>query len=236
MRRNRPRVLVVEDDEKTAATIQLYLEEAGFQATVIHDGRQGLAEARRAVYDLLVLDLMLPSMDGKEICRRIRADSDLPILMLTARTTAGDKIDGLDLGADDYMAKPFSLRELVSRVRAILRRTSQTDEPDAEPLRVGPLVMDPGKMLTSLQGEGVELTPTEFDLLWVMARRPGQVFTRERLVTEVLGADFEGQDRTIDAHIMKLRKKIEKNPVQPRIIQTVFGVGYKLMAPASESQ
>ena len=234
MRRNRPRVLVVEDDEKTAGTIRLYLEEAGFQATVIHDGLQGLDEAGRAVYDLLILDLMLPSMDGKEICRRIRAESEMPILMLTARSTAGDKIDGLDLGADDYMAKPFSLRELVSRVRAILRRTSRNDESATEPLRVGPLVMDPEQMSTSLDGEGVELTPTEFDLLWVMAKRPGQVFTRERLVEDVLGPDFDGQDRTIDAHIMKLRKKIEQNPIHPRIIQTVFGVGYKLVAPSSE--
>ncbi len=225
-------ILVVEDDAKTAATVRLYLEDAGHAVTVVTDGESGLRAARSGDFDLVVLDIMLPRLDGTDVCRKLRVDSDVPVIMLTAKTTEDQRIRGLDLGADDYVAKPFSPRELVARVRAVLRRTVPDDDAPAAPLVRGELVIDAGGRRVLNNGEEVTLTPTEFDLLQILARRPGRVFSRDELIDKALGQDFFGIDRTVDAHIMNLRKKIEPDRRRPRYVQTVFGVGYRF-APAT---
>ena len=221
------RVLVVDDDPKTVASLRLYLEHAGFDVTAATDGRQALARARAVpAPDLIVLDLMLPLVDGLTVCRTLRGESDVPIIMLTARTTEEDRLEGLDLGADDYVPKPFSPRELVARVRAVLRR-SPAGPAGGPPIRVGRLTIDPGRREVKVGAKTVELTPREFRLLEAMARAPGRAFTREELVERAFGLDYEGLDRTIDAHVMNLRRKIEPDPTAPAYILTVFGVGYR---------
>lgn len=221
------RVLVVDDDPKTVSSLRLYLEHAGFDVSVAADGRQALARARsRPPPDLVVLDLMLPHVDGLTVCRTLRGESDVPIIMLTARTTEEDRLEGLDLGADDYVPKPFSPRELVARVRAVLRRTP-SGALDARPIRAGRLTIDPARREVKVGTRPVELTPREFRLLEVFARAPGRAFTREELVERAFGPDYEALDRTIDAHVMNLRRKIEPDPTHPIYIQTVFGVGYR---------
>jgi len=220
------RILIVEDDRKTAATLALYLDHAGLEAVSVHDGRSGLDAALSGEFALVLLDLMLPGLDGREVCRRIREVSDLPVIMLTARTTEGDRIDGLDSGADDYVSKPFSPREVMARVRAVLRRR-QTPETGGEILDFEGLTLDPAAHEARVDGAPIALTPTEFRILLTLAASPGRVFSRDEIVERALGLDFDGYDRTVDAHIMNLRKKIEPDRTRPRYIVTVFGAGYR---------
>jgi len=222
------RVLVVDDEEKTVASVRLYLEHAGFDVSTAGDGRTALALARaQPAPDLIVLDLMLPGLDGLEVCRRLREESAVPIIMLTARSSEEDRLEGLDLGADDYVVKPFSPRELAARVRAVLRRSSGAIAEGA-PIRVGGLIVDPARHEVTVDGRSVALTPREFRLLEVLARAPGRAFTRSELVERAFGADSEALDRTIDAHVVNLRRKIEDDPDHPARVETVFGVGYRL--------
>jgi DNA-binding response OmpR family regulator len=229
VRAGKRRILVVEDDRKTAAAVKLYLEHAGFAVTAVHDGRHGLDEARESSYDLIVLDLMLPQIDGLSVCRRLRSESETPIVMLTARSTEEDRVHGLELGADDYVTKPFSPRELVARVKAVLRRTLPGETVGPTRFSFGGLSVDVERREVLVQGVPVTLTPTEFDLLLAFVRAPERVFTREELIERALGADYGAFDRTIDAHVMNLRKKIEADRLHPVFIQTVFGVGYKFV-------
>jgi two-component system alkaline phosphatase synthesis response regulator PhoP len=219
-------VLVVDDDAKTVAAISLYLERAGFETIAAYDGRRALEAARIESPDLVVLDLMLPLVDGREVCRRLRAESAVPIVMLTARATEEDVLAGLDLGADDYVAKPFSPRELVARVRAVLRRAPPATEPEPPPLlTAGDVAIDPRARAVSVAGRDVHLTPAEFKLLEALVRAPGRAFTRAELAERAFGWDYEGLDRTVDAHVKNLRKKLGTSGSR---IATVYGVGYKL--------
>lgn len=222
-------VLVVDDDAKTVELVRLYLERDGFQILTAYDGVQALSLARKGSPDLIVLDLMLPDLDGFEVCRTLRHESDVPIIMLTARTTDQDKLTGLDLGADDYVIKPFSPRELAARVRAVLRRLPGERGP--EQITTGELSMNFAEHVASFAGKPLDLTSVEFRLLGTLAREPGRVFTRANLIEEALGYDFEGFDRTIDVHVLNLRKKLELDPSHPKYIITVYGVGYKFMGP-----
>jgi DNA-binding response OmpR family regulator len=217
-------ILVVEDEPKTSASLVLYLEHAGFVVRTAFDGRTGLALARELRPDLIVLDLMLPELDGMTVCRAVRSESRIPIVMLTARSSEEDKLRGLDLGADDYVTKPFSPRELVARVRAVLRRSG--DEESGERLRAGDVWIDGDRHEATVGGRVVNLTATEFRLLAALVRAPSRVFTREELVARALTEEFEGLDRTVDAHIKNLRRKIDVDP-GPSHITTVFGVGYR---------
>ena len=217
------RVLVVDDEKKIVESCRLYLEHAGYEVVSAYNGEQALAEARESRPDLIVLDLMLPRVDGLEVCRRLRMDSQVPILMLTARSTEEDKLVGLDLGADDYLTKPFSPRELVARVRAILRRAP----PAGASLRFDDIEINLERHEVRRHGEVVTLTPREFDLLVVLARTPGRAFTRGRLLEMAFGAGAEVLERTVDAHVMNLRRKIEDDPAAPRLVVTVAGVGYR---------
>ncbi len=223
------RILVVEDEPKTAATLRLYLEHGGFEVLLATDGEAGLKAARERQPDLLVLDLMLPKLDGLAVCRALRRESDVPILLLTARTTEADRLAGLGLGADDYVTKPFSPRELVLRIRAVLRRskTADAEERAAEVLRTATIEVDTGRRAVAVRGRRIDLPPAEFSLLTALVRSPGRVFTREELVRRAFGPSYDGLDRTIDAHVMRLRRKIETKG-SPRLLVTVFGVGYKL--------
>ncbi len=226
------KILVVEDNPKTAENLALYLNDAGYETTVAGDGRRGLGEARTGAFDLVILDLMLPGLDGLELCRRLRRESRVPVLMLTARALEDDRVRGLGLGADDYVTKPFSPREVVARVAALLRRAAWHDgSPGGDGrLRFGELTVDPERHVVHVGGRPAALTATEFKLLEALIRSPGRVFTRAALIDHALGHDFEGMDRTVDAHIMKLRRKIEPDRRRPTYIHTVFGVGYKLGA------
>jgi two-component system alkaline phosphatase synthesis response regulator PhoP len=219
-----PLILVVEDDEKTAASLALYLEHDGFRVVHASDGRRALELAARERPDLVLLDLLLPQIGGMEVCRQLRRAMTVPIIILTARSSENDKLEGLDNGADDYVTKPFSPRELVARVRAVLRRTAATDAGE-ERLRHDDLTLEPATRRVTSADEEVALTPTEFRLLEVMVRAPGRVFTREALVEQVFGGDFDGFDRTVDVHVKNLRRKIDRS--RPHI-ETVFGVGYRL--------
>jgi len=220
------RILVVEDDRKIAELIRLYLEKDGYSVQVAYDGSEGLELGRKGGQDLVVLDLMLPSIDGFDVARMLRAESKVPIIMLTARSTEDDKLRGLDIGADDYITKPFSPRELVARVRAVLRRASEDEGP--ERVQFGEVVVDFVRHETLLQGEPIHLTPKEFRLLATLAREPGRAFSRLELLEKVFGYDYEGLERTLDVHVMNLRKKIEADPAQPKYVLTVYGLGYKL--------
>jgi DNA-binding response OmpR family regulator len=225
----RRRVLVVDDDRNIVQLVRMYLEKDGYQVAVAYDGEEALDLARSFKPDLVVLDVMLPNVDGHEVCKRLRWDSDVPIIMLTARTTEGDKLVGLDLGADDYVTKPFSPRELLARIRAVLRRAPGSDElsgPDE--LAVGPLRIYPKRRQAVIQERPVSLTPTEFNLLKVMAMSPGQVFTRAQLIERAFGYDFEGFERNVDVHITSLRRKLESDIGKGKLIKTVYGLGYKL--------
>jgi DNA-binding response OmpR family regulator len=223
------KILVVEDEAKIVKLVRSYLEQAGFAVVEAGDGQTALIQARREKPDLVVLDLGLPGIDGLEVARTLRRERETPIIMLTARIEDTDKIVGLELGADDYITKPFNPRELVARVRAVLRRTSGA-APTAEILRAGALVLDVGAHQVTLNGRALELTPTEFELLAVLLQNPGRAFTRLELLDRVQGDAYEGYERTIDAHIKNLRAKLGDDPRHPRYIQTVFGVGYKLGA------
>ena len=219
-------ILVVDDEPKIARLVRDYLEQAGYRVILAYDGREALAAFRHEKPRLVVLDLMLPEVDGLDVARTIRKESDTPIIMLTARVEEADKLIGLELGADDYVTKPFSPRELVARVRAVLRRTEDRERV-APALSVGDLEIDPERRSVAVAGQPVELTPTEFDLLTVLARHPGRVFSRLELLERVQGYAYEGYERTIDAHVKNIRQKIEENPRKPRYILTVYGLGYK---------
>ncbi|MFC8427696.1 response regulator transcription factor [Streptomyces sp. NPDC057253] len=223
------RVLVAEDDTKQAEVIRRYLESEGHTALLVHDGRAALDEVRRHRPDLLVLDVMMPVVDGLDVCRILRRESDLPVLMLTARSTEEDLLLGLDLGADDYLTKPYSPRELMARIRTLLRRTRASGTPAADPvLRVGALAVDPVRRVVEIEGRQVTCTPGEFDVLATMAAEPERVFTRRQLLASTRGDDRYITERTIDVHVLNLRKKIERVPRRPAYLQTVFGVGYRL--------
>jgi DNA-binding response OmpR family regulator len=221
-------ILVVDDDRKTVDLIRLYLERAGFGVRVAHDGERALDLVGESVPDLLILDLMLPKIDGLDVCLAVQAVNPVPVIMLTARTTEGDKLAGLETGADDYVTKPFSPRELVARVKAVLRRTRGAEGESSE-VRGGDLVIDLLHHEARLSGELVRLTPKEFELLRVLARAPGRPFTRASLLERAFGFDYNGLERTVDAHIANLRKKIEPDPAHPRYVVTVQGLGYKFV-------
>ncbi|MEV4123020.1 response regulator transcription factor [Micromonospora sp. NPDC049645] len=220
------RVLVVEDDSSIREVTALGLRRAGFRVDTATDGRQALATFRAHPVDLIVLDVMLPELDGLEVCREIRRTSQVPILMLTARTDTIDVVVGLECGADDYLRKPFDLPELVARVRSVLRRVN-VPAPSSL-IEVGGLEIDPGGFVVRRHGREVTLTSTEFRLLLELARRPGRVFTRELLLDLVWNHAFLGDSRLVDVAVQRLRAKIEDDPAQPRLIRTVRGAGYKL--------
>ncbi len=241
-------ILIIEDEETIVRLLRLYLEQAGYRVIVAGDGITGLELHARERPHLVLLDLMLPGLDGIEVCRRIRTWASTPLVMLTARQAEEDRILGLELGADDYITKPFSPREVVSRVRAVLRRASQAESPASDYQRNGAssaasasdeVLRFPGLVIiiparrVEVDGKTVELTPKEFDLLAVMARAPDRVFTREMLLSRVWGYDYLGDGRTVDVHIGTLRKKIERDPSNPRYIKTIWRVGYKFQIPAS---
>ncbi|MCX4903715.1 response regulator transcription factor [Streptomyces sp. NBC_00878] len=227
-------VLVAEDDVKQAEVIRRYLEREGHTALVVNDGRAAIDEVRRRQPDLLVLDVMLPLIDGLDVCRVLRRECDVLVLMLTARRTEADLLLGLDLGADDYMTKPYSPRELMARIRTLLRRTRATT-PDDPVLRIGALTIDPVRRTVGLDGRPVVCTPGEFEILAAMATEPERVFTRRQLLTVTRGFDRYITERTVDVHILNLRKKIEAVPGRPAYLQTVFGVGYKLTDGSSRA-
>ena len=220
------RILVVDDEPKIVQLVRDYLERAGFAVSTARDGHEALMRARQERPDLIVLDLGLPQLDGLEVTRRLRRDSGVPIIMLTARHDETDKVVGLELGADDYITKPFSPRELEARVRAVLRR--QTGDAAAEVLRAGDLTVDIPRLRVDVSGRPVELTATEFQLLTALARQPGRVFTRGQLLDAIHGVAFDSYERAIDAHVKNIRRKIEPDPPTPRYLLTVYGVGYRL--------
>ena len=222
-------ILIIEDEKSISQLVQLYLEQANFRVVVAADGPSGLGLHTREQPALVVLDLMLPGLDGWEVCRRIRQQGNTPVLMLTARQTEEDRIQGLDLGADDYVTKPFSPRELVSRIRAILRRSTppESQEQDGmDALCYSGLTIIPAARRVEVRGQPVTLTAKEFDLLLLFARTPNTVFTREELLSRIWGYDYLGDSRTVDVHIGTLRKKIETNPTEPSFIKTLYRVGY----------
>jgi len=227
------RILVVDDEPQIVSILKAYLEKSGFIVTTAEDGLTALAVYRADRPDLMILDLNLPGMDGLDVCRTVRRESDIPILMLTARVEETDKLIGLEIGADDYVVKPFSPKEVVARVRTILRRSPTIEsekQPDrvAEIITVGDLIIHLDQHTISRSDMKIELTPTEFEILLVLARQPKRVFSRLQIMEQAQGDAFEGYERTIDAHIKNIRIKLEPNPKKPLYIHTVFGVGYKL--------
>jgi two-component system response regulator RegX3 len=224
------RILLVEDEPAIAEAVAYALKDAGFEVDSVGDGGDALEASRRRDYDLMILDLLLPGMSGLNVCRTVRAESDLPILMLTAREAELDRVVGLETGADDYVTKPFSIAELVSRVRALLRRRALDLSHSAGVRVVGGLRLDMNHHAATIRDRALQLTPSEFRLLSLLATEPGRVFTREELVRHLWQSDFLGDRRAIDVHISNLRRKLEANPRQPRRLVTVRGSGYKLMA------
>ncbi|HJP72542.1 MAG TPA: response regulator transcription factor [Candidatus Limnocylindria bacterium] len=220
------KVLIVDDEPKIVRLVADYLTAAGFGVTTAASGTEALMRARTDAPDLVVLDLGLPGLDGLDVTRTLRRNGDLPIIMLTARDDETDRVIGLELGADDYVTKPFSPRELVARIRAVLRRRAGGSQ--AEIVRAGDVSLDVPRMRATRRGEPVELTATEFQLLTAMAREPGRVFTRSQLLDAIHGVAFESYERAIDAHIKNIRRKLEPDPRAPRYLQTVYGVGYRL--------
>jgi DNA-binding response OmpR family regulator len=221
------KIVVIEDDEVVSETLTLYLEQAGLDVTVAEDGATGLQLAAAPEVGAVVLDLMIPGIAGLEVCRRLRQSSTVPILMLTARASEGDRLAGFDVGADDYVPKPFSPREVVARVQALLRRGRQTPLPPSAITAVGDLEVDLWARQARVAGRPIGLTPTEFRLLAALARHPGRIFTRDELVARIFGPDYEGLDRTIDAHVTNLRRKIERGGEQKYVL-TAHGLGYRL--------
>jgi len=225
-------VLLVEDDTRLAALTREYLEGHGLAVVHVTDGRRGLDEALRARFDAVLLDLMLPGKDGLEICRELRARSDVPILVLTARGEEADRVLGLEMGADDYLAKPFSPRELLARIRAVTRRARGRTGPSRESVQVGTLLLDPAARRVTLGGAEIELTGYEFALLEALARRAGRVLSREQLMELARGTAEEAFDRSIDVHVSRLRQKLGDDPKHPRLIKTIRGAGYLLAGEA----
>ncbi|GAA4616019.1 response regulator transcription factor [Saccharopolyspora hordei] len=221
-------VLVAEDDPKQAELIRRYLERDGHRVALVADGRAAIDETRRRRPDLIVLDVMMPKVDGLDVCRVLRAESDVPIVLLTARSTEDDVLLGLDLGADDYITKPYSPRQLAARVRAILRRVQRVRDRGQQPLRVGDLVVDEQRHEVTLADAPVDCTPAEFRVLAALAAEPGRAFTRGQLLSQAFGVDKFITERTIDVHVMNLRRKLEPDPRRPVRLLTVYGVGYKL--------
>lgn len=222
------RILVAEDDEKQSRLIRIYLEREGNAVQVVADGRAALEKARSTRPDLVVLDVMLPLVDGLDVCRILRTESDVPILLLTARTTEEDMLLGLDLGADDYLTKPYSPRELTARVRALLRRAKKSGAAQDTVLRVGEVELDTARFEVRVSGRPVALTSKEFSILEALAREPGRVFTRAQIIERVFGFDRDVLERTVDAHVRNLRRKLEEDPGRPRHLETVYGRGYRL--------
>ncbi len=225
------KILIVEDDPNLLSALKYNLKKEGYSVITAVDGAEAVETARREKPELIVLDVMLPQLSGFEVCRILRQEMDTPILMLTARVDETDKIVGLEIGADDYMTKPFSMRELIARIRAMLRRASMAQPPAAEEktlLQVDDLEIDPARHQARLRGATLELTPREFGLLAFLARHRGFVFNREQLLEKVWGYDYAGDTRTVDVHIRWLRQKIESDPRNPRLLITIRGTGYKM--------
>ena len=231
-----PRVLLVDDDIRLGHLLERLFKPEGLQVELVTDGLQGVRRATGEVFDLVILDVMLPGIDGFEALRRIRAVSQVPILMLTAKGTDNDRIVGLELGADDYLPKPFNPRELVARVKAILRRSEKTGRAANRPqaLNNAGITMDPARREVKVEGEAVHLTTTEFDLLRCFMKHPGQVLSRDALMDMLRGVGYAAYDRSIDVHVKNLRAKIEEDPRNPRRIKTVWGTGYMLAADAED--
>lgn len=230
------RILVVDDEKNILDVVKAYLEKEGFYIITAMDGETALDILSKETIHLVVLDLMLPKLTGEEVCHRIRASSDIPIIMLTAKADEDDRIEGISIGADDYLTKPFSARELVVRVRALLRRAYREHSPLADIMSFnnGDLEIDIQKMLVKKQGQPVNLTTNEFKVLATLLINPGQVFSRQHLVDKAFGMDYEGFDRTMDTYIKNIRQKIEDNPKEPAYIHTIYGVGYKFSEQAAE--
>lgn len=228
------RILLVEDETAIREAVAAYLERENYWVTGVGDGQSAVEEFESHHFDLVVLDLMLPGISGEQVCRIIRDNSDIPIIMLTAKGEVEDRIIGLELGADDYLVKPFSPRELVARVRALLRRAHIDNDPQREVLEFGDLTIDLAGHKCLVKGEEVDLTASEFKLLTTLSRYPGRVYTRMELVEKVLGYDFEGYERTIDSHVKNLRAKIGDDPRNPTWLYTVHGVGYRFEAPKAK--
>jgi DNA-binding response OmpR family regulator len=229
------RILLVEDEKTIRTTVGAYLEREGYWVTPAEDGQVALDAFDKHKFDLVVLDLMLPKVSGEDVCRAIRDSSDVPIIMLTAKGEEADRIAGLELGADDYLVKPFSPRELVARVRALLRRAHVESEPQRDRLVFGDLDIDISGHKAFLGGHELDLTASEFKLLTTLSRYPGRVYSRMELVEKVLGYDFEGYERTIDSHVKNLRAKLDDDPREPRFIYTVHGVGYRFEPPKPDA-
>lgn len=221
------KILVVDDEPQIVRVLKAYLEKSGYRVLTAYEGTGALAVFQKEEPDFVILDLNLPGMDGLEICKTIRRKSDVPILMLTARVEETDRLIGLELGADDYVIKPFSPREVVARVKTILRRAGAPEPAKPELVEAGNLRMDLSQHTVTLDGRRIELTPTEFDILYTLASQPKRVFTRMQIMEQAQGDAFEGYERTIDAHIKNIRLKIEPDPRNPVYIRTVFGIGYK---------
>jgi DNA-binding response OmpR family regulator len=221
-------VLIVEDDPHAVELVRLYLNRDGHNVIIAGDGIEGLRLARESAPDILVLDLMLPGLDGFEVCRAVRKDSDVPIIMLTARVEEEDRLAGLDLGADDYVTKPFSPRELAARVRAVLRRASRdSQEPGSTELQYGPVRADLRQRAAYVEDARLRLTPTEFRILATLMKEPGRVFSRDQIIDRAFGYDFQGFDRTVDVHVSSLRRKLEAAAGPSRYIHTIYGFGYR---------
>jgi DNA-binding response OmpR family regulator len=227
------KVLGVDDDVKTVELVKLYLNRDGYRVLTAFNGNDALQMARESHPDLIVLDLMLPGMNGLDVCRTLRGESEVPIIMLTALTTDDDRLTGLNLGADDYVTKPFSPRELAARVRAVLRRIPGERGP--EKIEHGALVVNFLKHEAFLESKPLNLTPIEFKVLGALVKEPGRVFSRAQIIEKALGHDFDSFDRTIDVHILKLRRKLEPDPHHPRYIKTIYGAGYKLLENESDT-
>jgi DNA-binding response OmpR family regulator len=231
------RILLVEDDNAVADVVALHLGSAGYRLERAVDGVEALRQIEARPWDLVLLDLMLPGPDGWEICRRLRqSERHIPVIMLSARTAEAERVLGLELGADDYLAKPYSMLELTARVRALLRRVDQMKtQQQASALEIGPLRIDVTRRQLTIEGEPRQLTLREFDLLYFLALHPGRIFSRAELLQRVWGAGFDGYEHTVNSHINRLRSKVEPDPQTPRLIETVWGLGYRFNSPATEA-
>lgn len=233
---NKIKILVVDDEQNILDVVSAYLKKEGFEVITAMDGESALDIYNKQAIHLIILDLMIPKITGEEVCRKIRSKSNIPIIMLTAKVDEDERIEGISIGADDYLTKPFSVRELVVRVRALLRRAYRDFSPMADILTFnnGDLEVDVKKMVVKKQSEIVTLTANEFKILSVFLTNPGQLFSREKLVVKAFGADYEGFDRTVDSYIKNIRQKIESNPREPSYIITVYGMGYKFIPNSAE--